>query len=142
MVLIVNINICCQFCARWYWIYFSLFYCNINLILCSIINFFQLLFISNLVFEDDIFNVIDAISCLSLLLNLLSCSVCNTWITHRMTMISICHGFNENWTFLQTVFFGEFQCLSDLEDIVSINLNSWNNITSSVELSIGTSSVN
>jgi len=39
MILIVNINISCQFSAWWNWINFSLFDSYINFILCSVINF-------------------------------------------------------------------------------------------------------
>jgi len=80
------------------------------------------MFISNFIFKNDIFNIVDTISGFSLLLNFFSCSIGDTWITHRMSMISVSHCFNKNWSLIKTMFLGKFECLSNLKDIISINL--------------------
>jgi len=96
-------------------------------------NIFELIFSSPLLLEDQITNNLYRITSISNLLNFLFGSVCNTWVRHWVTVISICIEFKEKRTILLNVTSSPFHDFTNHKYILSIDMNTRNQITSCVK---------
>ena len=89
------------------------------------------------VFEEQLSHDLDRVSIGADLVDLLSGSVGDTGVRHGVTMVTISDKFDEHGTVsINTPLLGELNCLTNNENILAIDFESWDEIATSVELSV------
>lgn len=133
---VINISIDKKILWPWHGITLGLevglFNISLNLLLQSL----KFSLSSEIIQKDQFSDLLNTISLLSDLLNFLSGSVGITWIRHRMSVVSIGITFNQKWTVFNSVLFSPLESLSDSKEIISINSESWDLISSGEEIRI------
>ena len=97
---------------------------DISFNICSnlLFDIFKLLLLGKLVVKDNFSNYFNWISILSYISNLVSGSVCNSGVRHRVTVISVSFKLNKERSIaFNAPFFGEFHCFSNIENTLPIN---------------------
>jgi hypothetical protein len=137
ILIIINVGILKEIFSFREGIIASLFNCFIDIMLSLGVNFLELLLSSKLVFQQNALDKAYTVPCLSSLLDLLSVSVRNARIGHRVTMVSVRKHFYVNRAILERVLLCEFDTLFDMQYVVAIDLKSWHCITARVEIDVG-----
>lgn len=136
VVLVVDVHVGCQILTWGERVSLRLLNCQVDQVLGVVIDFFDLLFCRHLVLEDYRFYEVDAIACLPLMLNFLPCSVGDSWIRHGVPVISVGHRLNEDRPVLKHILLGELQRFANCEEVITVDLNSGDDISSLVEVGI------
>lgn len=136
MLSIINICISNEILYSWHGIALSLQVSLFDFFLDSLFDFLKLLFSSKIVFKDQGSDLLNAVSLLSDFLDFLSGSVGVTWVRHRVSVVSVGITFDHERSIFYGVLFGPFECFSNSEEIISVNSESWNLVSSGVEVGI------
>jgi len=84
-------------------------------------------------FADDF----DGVAISADLIDLLSSSVGDTGVTHGVTVVSVGDQFNEERALSShAVFLGKLHCLTNDENILSVDLEAWDGVSSGIELGV------
>jgi hypothetical protein len=89
------------------------------------------------VFKEQLSNDLDGVSVGANFVDLLSGSVGDTGVRHGVTMVTIGDEFDEQGTVaINAPLLGELNCLTNNENVLAIDFESWDEIATSVELSV------
>lgn len=127
--------------SSWPWVVTDLLHLSLEVLSDLLLFFLKLLSCGPALFKEHVAADIDRVTSLARLGDLILSSVGDAWVRHRVTVVAISRALEVERSVLNDVGSSPLDSLLDHEDVLSLNLEAGNLVTSCVEVSVVARSV-